>query len=196
MLTEIETTTIPTETPSAIPSELSEVTKLRKEIEVLKKTQELMKAINKVIAKAKGAECTNAILDKAKELDSVMSYGSALNLQQPDFAGRVGFASYALTNNNARINDKQKRIDTLIARDKLAQQGNKEYGFEGGTILMNFDEDRIQILYPSKPDENERTRLKQNGFHWSPTNTAWQRQITREAIYATNQLFNLEIPRP
>lgn len=200
MLTEIETTTIPTETPSVVPSsspkELSEVTRLRKEIEVLTKTQELMKAINKVIAKAKGAECTKAILDKAKELGSSMTEGNALKLQQPDFAGRIGFASYALTNNNARIKDKQKRIDTLIARDKLAQQGNKEYEAEKCKVLMNFDEDRIQILYPSKPDETERTRLKQNGFHWSPTNTAWQRQITREAIYTTNQLFNLEIPRP
>ena len=176
--------------------ENDEITKLAKQIEVMTRTQQFMKDVNKIIAKAKGADCTAEILKYAENTEVKFSEENARKIQKPDFAGRIGFASYMLTNNNANMKDKQKRINTLIAREKLAQQGNAEYSFEGGTVLMNFDEDRIQILYPSKPDEAERTKLKQNGFHWSPTNTAWQRQITREAIYTTNQLFNLQIPRP
>ncbi|MCC6818586.1 MAG: hypothetical protein IT245_06835 [Bacteroidia bacterium] len=197
MLTEIETTTIPTETPSVIPSEtpkeLSEVTRLRKEVKVLIETQAFYKAINAIIRKAKGKDCTQAILDHCKSVGyTKFSEANAKEIQIPRY-GKAGFASYVTTNNNARIKDKQNRIKILQERELNAEKGNKEYPFEGGKVLMNYEIDRIQILYDSKPDEETRQGLKDHGFNWSPTNVAWQRQITSQAINTTNNIFKIRI---
>ena len=32
-------------------------------------------------------------------------------------------------------------------------------------------------------------KMKRNGFKWSPTNQAWQRQLTANAIYVTKHLL-------
>ena len=38
-----------------------------------------------------------------------------------------------------------------------------------------------------------RYHLKNNGFHWSPTEGAWQRPLNRTAIYAADRM---EFTRP
>ena len=60
----------------------------------------------------------------------------------------------------------------------------KEVELSGLTIVRNQAEDRLQLIFDSKPDEAERKVLKSNGFKWSPRFGAWQRQITPNAEYA------------
>ena len=52
-------------------------------------------------------------------------------------------------------------------------------------------QNRLQILFDGKPDEETRAALKSNGFRWSPKNQAWQRQLTRNAEYAARQVLDL-----
>lgn len=59
---------------------------------------------------------------------------------------------------------------------------------EGIQIISNRAIDRLQIVFPGKPNEEMRRRLKSRGFRWSPRNTAWQRQLTSNAIAAA---FNI-----
>lgn len=66
-----------------------------------------------------------------------------------------------------------------------AQKPNREYPFEKGKVVFNYELDRLQLVYDAKPDYSTINTLKRNGFKWSPTNTAWQRQLTNNAIYAT-----------
>ena len=74
-----------------------------------------------------------------------------------------------------------------MVREKLVQQANREnmeIAFEGGTIVYNYDEDRLQILFDAVPDSDMRTKLKGNAFKWPPRNQAWQRQLTQNAVIA------------
>lgn len=65
-----------------------------------------------------------------------------------------------------------------------ANKEDVEIEFEGGTIVKNFSEDRLQIIFPGKPDSETISKLKSNGFRWSPRFMAWQRQLTSNAYYA------------
>lgn len=56
-------------------------------------------------------------------------------------------------------------------REKLkAMQSreNKEVPFEGGTLVWNYGEDRLQILFDRIPEDSRRKELKSSGFRWSP----------------------------
>lgn len=60
---------------------------------------------------------------------------------------------------------------------------SREYPIEKGKILFNYGADRLQIIFDSKPDYNTIQALKKNAFKWAPSNMAWQRQLTNNAIY-------------
>ena len=80
-------------------------------------------------------------------------------------------------------------------REKLkAVQGqeNREVPFESGTLVWNYGEDRLQILFDKIPEDNRRKELKSSGFRWSPRNKAWQRQLTPNALSAAKRLLNLQ----
>lgn len=69
---------------------------------------------------------------------------------------------------------------------------NKEVPFEGGTLVWNYGEDRLQILFDRIPEDNRRKELKSSGFRWSPRNKAWQRQLTSNALSAAKRVLNLQ----
>ena len=48
---------------------------------------------------------------------------------------------------------------------------------------------RIQLLFDGKPDDNIRSKLKHNGFHWSRNEGAWQREFNQRTIYVTKALI-------
>lgn len=56
--------------------------------------------------------------------------------------------------------------------------------FDGGTIVKNYSENRIQIIFDEKPSADKIAQLKQNAFRWSPRFKAWQRQLTTNSYFA------------
>lgn len=83
--------------------------------------------------------------------------------------------------------------NTLQRNEEKANRENKEIPFDGGVVVLNYAEDRLQILFDKKPDEAMRNRLKRDGgLRWSPTNMAWQRQLTQNAIYTVKHYLKLE----
>ena len=79
-------------------------------------------------------------------------------------------------------------------KDKLQavrKQESKEIAFEGGTVVYNYEADRLQILFDDIPEESRRKELKSSGFRWSPTNKAWQGQLTSNAVYAAKRVLSL-----
>ena len=48
---------------------------------------------------------------------------------------------------------------------------------------------RIRLIFDNIPDAETRDMLKNNGFKWSPKNSAWQRQLTSNGIYATKKVL-------
>lgn len=157
------------------------IEKLQAKLDKLVKRQEMMKAANAAI-RMKDHEKGNAKLAE-------MGYTSdeIKQLREPDFCGRIGYPSYLLSNNNANI----KRIrDRITALEKKKTEPTLEgWDFDGGSVIANTEANRLQILFDEKPDEATRAMLKQNGFRWSPSNKAWQRQLTPNAESAARKLF-------
>lgn len=157
------------------------IEKLQAKLDKLVKHQEMMKAANAAI-RMKDHEKGNAKLAE-------MGYtpDEIKQLREPDFCGRIGYPSYLLSNNNANI----KRIrDRITALEKKKTEPTLEgWDFDGGSVIANTEANRLQILFDEKPDEATRATLKQNGFRWSPSNKAWQRQLTPNAESAARKLF-------
>ena len=75
---------------------------------------------------------------------------------------------------------------------EIRERENRELKFEGGTLVWNYEADRLQILFDSIPDDQRRKELKSYGFKWSPRYQAWQRQLTQNAVYAVKRVLNLQ----
>ena len=103
-----------------------------------------------------------------------------------------------LTNNNANIRRMKERLVELQRKEAASGQEMQSLNFSGGEIQSDFQEDRIRILYPGKPDAATIGNLKRSGFRWSPTKNGWQRQLTPNAVhdvaalpYSAHKLFIL-----
>jgi hypothetical protein len=145
--------------------------KLVDKIERLKKRQGVMKRANQLIRKA----------DREGLADLGFSEETITKLFSQDYAGRVGFPNYALTNNSANIRRLEKR---LAAIQNTQNDETTEERFTNGVCLVdNVEANRLQIFFPDIPSEEIRRELKRNGFHWSPTVGAWQRHRSNRAMY-------------
>ena len=150
--------------------------KLRRKLESLKKHQELMRAANKAVRLKDTAK------GDAKLAELGFSPEDIKKLREPDYCGRVGYPDYELSNNNANIHRIEGRIKELEKRQtEPAPEGWK---FDGGEVVMNTAENRLQVLFDEKPDADLRAELKSSGFRWAPSQGAWQRQLNNNAIYA------------
>jgi len=86
-----------------------------------------------------------------------------------------------LTNNNSKI----KRLQSKL---KEAERGFNGWQFDGGEAVINNDINRLQLTFKERPSKEQCAVLKRNGFHWSPSENAWQRQLTDNAIYSANRI--------
>jgi len=130
--------------------------------------------------------------EKIELLKPIVGDKHAAELLKPDVLGRKGFAQYQLTNNLATIKRNKERLAELEKRD---DRKSEEVTFDGGYVVKNSTDDRIQIFYNTKPSPEIISQLKSKGFHWSPSNKAWQRQWTKAAEYETSNLIGKDIGR-
>lgn len=96
------------------------------------------------------------------------------------------YPAYALQNSNANIKRIRQRIASLQA---IKASPTQEERHNGCTYLENSDIMRVQLVFDSKPSENTRALLKANGFHWSPSQSAWQRQLTENGKAAARRVL-------
>ena len=156
------------------------VQKLQVKIEKAEKFQQIMKEANQIIRKKIEDN------EKVKLLIAHFDWKeeTCLKLLEPDFCGRIGFAQYQLTNNGANIRRMKQRIEQL---KRMEGQETKETEFEGFKVVENVEENRIQLIFPGKPDVEIRTTLKSHGFRWSPRNMAWQRHLNGSGRYMATE---------
>jgi len=83
-----------------------------------------------------------------------------------------------------------KKIEKQKEMQNRKQIENDEIEFKNGKIIKNFNINRLQLSFNEKPSPELINQLKHNGFHWSPSNKVWQRQLTDNAIRATNKLLS------
>ena len=155
------------------------VEKLEAKLATLEKHQEMMKAANAAIRMKDPAK------GDAKLAELGYTPEDIAKLRAPDFCGRIGYPAYELQNNNANIRRIRGRIAELKKRTENTPEG---WEFDGGRVVVNTAENRLQIIFDGKPDADIRTELKVEGFRWAPSQGAWQRQLTDNAMRAARRL--------
>lgn len=151
------------------------VESLTEKLEQSKQLQETMKAVNAHWRKTGTCMGAPGITDEqAKKMDNKIVNARYSSDRQP-------FSSYDLTNNNAAI----KRLESKL---KEVSRGFEGWTFEGGEAVINNDINRLQLLFDERPSRDKSAVLKHNGFHWSPREGAWQRQLTDNAIYSAGRI--------
>ena len=157
------------------------LTKLKEELANLQKSQEIMKAVNKIL-KTKQSDA-----DKKSQIikDGLLGERLADQIMTRDHAGRAGFASYSLSNNNANIRRIKQRIEEL---EKLHK--SDPIDFDNDDFSMAINDGRIVIDFKGgKPNDDTRTIVKRAAFKWSRYQSAWVRKVTANAIYSAIRLL-------
>ena len=167
------------------------IEKLEIKIENLKELQEKMKAVNAYYKKHKTlVGCELLTDDEAIKIMNDIKYHSWYP---------VPYAPFELTNNNQNIHRLEDRLEELKKLKARASEENenKYIQIDGLQVIEDATDMRIRLKFDEIPDAETRTLLKHWGFKWSPSNSAWQRQLTNNGIYATkngpNGLFNCAI---
>ncbi len=151
------------------------IEKLNNKLDGLVKSQETMKAVNKIIRVTKLTD-----EEKAAEIVAagLLSKAQAIEILKPDHCGRVGFASYSLSNNNAEIRRTKKRIAELGSL-----RNSDPLEFENDDFSMAVDNGRVCIEFSGgKPSDDVRTMLKRSAFKWSRHQVAWVRKATANGV--------------
>lgn len=158
------------------------IEKLTEKLEVARELQERMKRANRIIRKKS--------LDDDAKVAALVEAGFPLDIAHKlmieDYMGKRGFASFQLSNNNAKIKRLEQRIASLEAK-KDAEYHDVE--INGVTVHYATDLDRLQLIFPDKPSAEVRGTLKSNGFRWAPSQMAWQRQLTGNAVNAAKRVL-------
>jgi hypothetical protein len=176
-------------TPSVVRAEDPDaVQHLQIKIAAAEKLQATMKAANAIVR-------NRQLTDDEKVARLVAECGqrehSARELLKPDFAGRVGFPDYALTNNGANIRRMQARLKGLANESGRA---SVTLPFAGGRVEDNAEDCRVRIYHEVKPPEGTIAKLRTYGFHWTPSLGCWQRLRNDSARYAATQITGVTWP--
>lgn len=164
----------------------AEVERLQDKIDTLTKSQEMMKAANKVIRNKKLAE-----VEKVDELCAIgYNEETAILLLHPkyDWYGQ-GFPSYQLSLNLAKIKDAEARMKRHAAMAQRATDGDEVHEYAWGKLVVAFGDERYRFMFDGKPEQEVIDLMKSNAFKWSRSNSAWQRQITSNAKYAVKRII-------
>lgn len=123
--------------------------------------------------------------------DDIAARNDAAISNAPAFAQRPmpDFELASLRGKIKRVQARLEELDKLQARQSAREAAEEHDGFQ---IVRNAEQNRLQIIFDGKPDEDTRQALKQNGFRWSPRNSAWQRQLTDNAERAARLALGLE----
>jgi hypothetical protein len=165
---------ISSDDPSAAGQVRAKIEKLSKEVERMKLANKLIRA-----AKGDGPKAIASLVEKLKYPEA-----AAARLIEPDFAGRIGFASYELTNTCAEIRRLQKRLIALAHSEVRAAYEDETIG----EVVLRESDNRTQLVFPGKPSEAVRSLLKSSGFRWAPSVGAWQRMSSEQARQAAKYI--------
>jgi hypothetical protein len=158
------------------------VTKLKDKLAGLEKSQETMKAVNKIIRSKKLSDA-----EKVAEIEAagLLTATQAEVILKPDHCNRVGYASYSLSNNSAEI----RRIKSRLAElERLRNSTPLE--FENDDFSLCVDDGRVCFEFSGgKPSEEVRKLLSGAAFKWSRFKSAWVRKATANATAETGRLL-------
>lgn len=150
----------------------------KQKLEGLKKNHELMKEGNKRISAAN---------KNGEDISEYLTITFNIAPHMIDWTMKFGFG---LSNSLAKIKATESRIKELERKEEKKESGeNKEFLFNGGVCVIDYQLDRITLKHDQKPDSETIKAIKEHGFRWSPHYSVWMRKITNNAIWSTNRLL-------
>lgn len=160
-----------------------EVERLQSKLDTLTELHEKMKAANKIVRSKKMVE--------AEQIDELVALGfneqQAIEILKPTERWQsVGFPTYQLQNNLAKIKDTQAAIERHKA---MAEAEDKEIEFNGGRVVVCNSDERMRFYFDEIPSVEVRNMMKRHAFKWSPKNGAWQRQLTANCKFDTKRIL-------
>jgi hypothetical protein len=165
----------------AISSDDPEAVKLlREKLLTLEKFQALAVKVNAIVRRHKANPAAARGELAALGLNPV----TIENALTPDFMGRLGVPDYSIKNNGAEIRRVKARIEELLEAAAAPATPPETYG----DVRIEESDNRVRIHFPGKPAEAVRSRLKADGFRWSPTEGAWQRMASNQAWYRARMI--------
>lgn len=159
------------------------IEKLEAKIDSLTEYQNKMKNVNAYYKKHKTLDGCDLLDEKEiKELKEKLVMFHYYSQPYPTFE---------LTNNNQNLHRLKDRLENLKKLKERASSDNenKYIQVDGLEVVEDANDMRIRIIFENIPNEQTRTLLKSYGFKWSPKNSAWQRQLTSNGIYATKRVL-------
>jgi hypothetical protein len=180
------------------------VRKLQERLEKAERLQNTMTAANKIMRLTKKTQAEK--IELIAEVDG-MTQQTAEKMFEKDFAGRLGFPAYELSNNRQEIKRIKERIAALERETATRASGDQPaipFEAAGAIIEENNEDNRLRIFFDGKPEKPIRDDLKRNGFRWSPTaratsvirSGAWQRQLNDAARLAAHRVLKTAAPEP
>lgn len=155
--------------PQAVEKIKSKIAELEKLQAVMRDVNSAMRAARKAGKEAQIKAMAEAFTRHGRTQEQAEKYAS--ELLTPDFAGRVGFTQYELTNNNANIRRLYERLEQV--GEAQATPATEEEGTKARLEDCPPD-NRVRLFFPGKPDEATRSRLKAAAFRWTPSLGCWQ----------------------
>ena len=148
---------------------------LKENLEGFEGRQEYMQKVNDYY-KANGTVigCPGIDKETAVHLD-----GRVNEHQSTPYPGRF------FKDNFAEINRLKSNIDRLENKPETMFMG---WHFGGGEAVINLANNRLQLMFAEKPNDDERAVLKKNGFKWAPTAKAWQRPLDFKSMAAAERI--------
>lgn len=169
--------------------------KIKEKIAELEALQATMVQANKVIRAfyktGVRAESTDEELARYFEKMAeagISSKAHARQMLKPSWGSHVGFEQYQLSNNSANLRRYKDRL-AQVERNATREHQEVDVGNTGIKMVQNVEKNRLQIIFPGKPDAEVRHKLKRDGFRWSPTEGAWQRQLNNRAVYIAKEIM-------
>jgi hypothetical protein len=149
----------------------SELEKCQAKLATYERNHELMLNFNKMLRKEKSSKAYKTSGEDEGAMVGRIALAAGLSqelatelISYRRHSGSFGFPGFHLTNNKAEINRLKGRVIELSAKVEI------------------YAEDRIQIVLEERPSNELKEKLKRRGFRWAPSQGAWQRQLTRNAI--------------
>ena len=154
------------------------IEKLKAKVIELEKEQTFAKALNRYYKK-------NSTCVGFQDLDYAIAKKIDAQIKTQFSWEQKPYPSYELTSINGKIKRAKARIAELEAQQAQTYEG---WEFNGGRVNFNYENNRVQILFDEKPDDETRSVLKENGFRWAPSQGAWQRMLNENGIAAVRKI--------
>lgn len=86
---------------------------------------------------------------------------------------------------------RQRSAAKAAASEAIKASGEtfKEREVAGVRLIQNTALDRVQLVFDGKPEPDIIAELKSRAFRWSPREGAWQRQLTRNGMWAAEAVL-------